>query len=353
MKENINIDELLNSYIDDELPQRHQTEVKRLVRNDPEAAKRLEELRRHKMLLGSLPCESAPAGMLDEIKSSLERKTLLGVQPEIENQRVGQMHLLFRKVVSAAAMIVLAGGLAMVVYTIVVPDGGIKSLLMPDNTIMEKLVSSEQVIESGAEEHVSPVMMEIEKPAASASEIFAAEFKGRLELKTNNPIAVASVIKRAIEDNGLLEYGGLGRRQNENIYKLRCSRKGAGLLLADLEKIWGRFDSTTLFVETGAQTEAVAVNEVEASQVVEIIEQDSSEMYVEVAKGFAVLNDMIKSSPGREVLAAVDHEKHGLATIPKPIPMPVLTSGEKTVTNPGQPDDEQNVNLTIVIVDTN
>ena len=64
MNDNINIDELLNSYIDDELPQRHQTEVKRLIRHDPQIAQRLEELEKCKILLNSLPCEQAPESTL-------------------------------------------------------------------------------------------------------------------------------------------------------------------------------------------------------------------------------------------------------------------------------------------------
>ena len=44
MKQNQNIDELLNGFIDEELTTRQHTEVKRLIKNDAQIAKRLKEL---------------------------------------------------------------------------------------------------------------------------------------------------------------------------------------------------------------------------------------------------------------------------------------------------------------------
>ena len=351
MNENVNVEELLNSYIDGELSQRHETEVKRLLRNDPEIAKRLRELERCKMLVSSLPSDDAPESMLGDIKATLERRALLGAQPELANQRLGRMHLLFRKVVSAAAMIALVGGLAIVVYTIVAPQGEGKSLITSDNTFViteQPQPAPEEVVI----EQPSVAVDDTQKPLPGTVDADAGEFNGRLELKTNNPIAVAAVIKRAIDDNGLFAYSSLASQENENIYKLSCSREGLGLLLADLENIWGRFDSTTLFVETDQQAEQIVVSNVEAGQIVEIINQDSPQKYTQAAKGYAVLNELIKSSAGQEILTAIDSEKPQLTTIPKPIPMPVLTSGEKTIKRLSQSEDEQKVNLTIVIINS-
>ncbi len=118
MKENLNIDELLNSFIDDELSPRHRTEVQRLIAHDAEVTERLAELERCKMLVGSLPRAEAPPEMVEDIKAALERRTLLGQRPEhIESQR-GLMQLFVRKVTSAAAMIGLVAVLVAVIYSI-------------------------------------------------------------------------------------------------------------------------------------------------------------------------------------------------------------------------------------------
>ncbi len=122
MKEEPNIDELLNGFIDGELDQRHQTEVQRLITHDAQIAERLRELQKCKVLVGSLPCVEAPAGMAEQIKASLETSALLGRQPESFDAREGARHLLVRRVLAAAAMIGLVAVLAAVVYTIVAPE---------------------------------------------------------------------------------------------------------------------------------------------------------------------------------------------------------------------------------------
>ena len=49
MKENPNMDELLNSFIDGELPARQQTEVQRLIAHDEKIAQRVRQLQKSKM----------------------------------------------------------------------------------------------------------------------------------------------------------------------------------------------------------------------------------------------------------------------------------------------------------------
>ena len=81
MKANPNIDELLCSFIDGELPLRQQTEIQRLMAKDPEVARRLRQLQNTRALVGALPRAEAPAEMLDQIKFTLERRSLLDERP--------------------------------------------------------------------------------------------------------------------------------------------------------------------------------------------------------------------------------------------------------------------------------
>lgn len=223
MKENPDIDELLNSFLDGELTDRERTEVQRLISHDAEISKRLCELQKCKALVGSLPFAEAPAGMAEQIKALVERKGFAVEQRDFE-RREGARQLLFRKVVAAAAMIGLVAILGAVIYSIVAPES------------------------------VPP----------------AAGFRGRLELKTSNPAAVDSFIKKAIEDNGL-KYSSPGSRGDKTVYSLSCSREGLNLLLADLDNIWERFDSATLFVETKTPGKEVVVDGVSAEQIANLI----------------------------------------------------------------------------------
>jgi len=205
-RENPNIDELLNSFIDGELTEREQTEVKRLISHDAQVAQRLRELQKSKMLVSSLPRTEAPAQILDKVKASLETGTLSGERAwseERSDRRVGVRHLMFRKVLAAAAMLGLVAILGGVIYTIVVPE--------------------------------TPV------PAVA--------FEGRLELKTDALSTVNAFISKAIEDKGLSDSINLTSQGNKRVYSLTCSQEDLNLLLADLTNIWEKCNSTTLFVD--------------------------------------------------------------------------------------------------------
>ena len=299
MKKDMNIDELLNGYIDGELSQRHQTEVQRLINHDPAIVQRLRELDKCKTLVNSLPRAQAPAGLLEDVKASLERRALLGLQSETFDQQAGARDLLVRKVLTVAAMIALVAVLGTVIYTIVAPDAELSKPIaanrweLPTDTIKD--------------EHTAPIMA-------------ASEFSGRLELKTADFSAVNAAVRKAIEENGLLEKVTTPGEQETGRYSVKCSRKSLSLLLVDLESLWEKFDSATLFVDISDAGAQIAVDTVTAKQIAEIVNQDSCNRSVEVAK----------------ILAGSDPAARDLIIIPKP----VMT---------GNVDDTKKINLTIVV----
>ena len=340
MKENPNIDELLNSFIDGELTTRQLTEVQRLMVHDGRIAQRLWELQKCKMLVSSLPCARAPAEMTEDIKASLERRTLLGQQHRHFDERKGARHLLVRNVLAAAAMIGLVAVLGVVIYSILAPEGGkerpiaLEDWQQPAREIEDR--SPQLSVAVVAEESMS-------RPVG---------FNARLELKTSALAAVNAFISRAIEDNGLLDCSSSKTEGDKSIYVLSCSRQDLSLLLADLENVWERFDSATLFVETDRLGSEVVITQVSAEQIAEVANQDSLERRLKVAKDFAVLNNMAELLPGKEVFAAIDDKTESLITIPKP----VLTSAvrrtvesEKTIKKPIHVAREQQEHLTIVV----
>ncbi len=318
MKENMDIDELLSGFIDGELTERQHTEAQRLIAHDAGVAQRLLELQSCRILVSSLPCVEAPAGMVGQIKASLERSAPI-VQPPVRIEQVGARHLLVRKVAAAAAMIGLVGVLAAVIYTIVAPESGTKRPVAVED--WEQPARKFEMIKP------SPTIVAVTEKPITRFSLAGAQFYGSLELKTSDLVIVEASINRAIEDNQLLEKVTPKSQRNKRVYALSCSREALSLLLADLDNIWKIFDSATLFVETDQLGEQVVIDAVAAEQVVEIVKQDSLEKRIEVARDFAVLNKMAELSPGREMFAAIDDTKPDLIAIPKP----VLTSSEKTI----------------------
>jgi hypothetical protein len=319
MKENPNIEELLNGFIDGELSERQRIEVQRLISHDAKVAKRLRELQECKMLVGSLPRAEAPSWMMGRIRASLERGTLRAEPRSVVEQRQGRRHLLARKVLTAAAMIGLAAVLGAVVYTIVAPGGGAgePGLIVKQWPQPGKVVATEP-----------------------------APFYGRVEFKTTNLVAVDAKINRAFEDNGLVDFVSRSGEAGKSVYTLSCGREGLRLLLADLEDVWGRFDSATLFVETEQFGREVAVRAVTPEQIEEIVSGANFEERIKTAKDFAVSNSIAEIMPGKEVWAAIDAGSRESISIPKP----VLTSPEKPAEKriPETGGKEQ-VHLTIVL----
>ncbi|OHB59487.1 MAG: hypothetical protein A2167_01290 [Planctomycetes bacterium RBG_13_46_10] len=310
-KPDTNIDELLNSFIDGELTESQQVDVTRLIEGNPQIQQRLRQFQKTKMLITSSPRIKAPHDLVERIEASLEAGKRLAEQRIYRHERAGVRQLLLRKVLTAAAMIALVAVMGGVIYTILAPG-----------TIPEQPTVTVAASGTG--------------------------FSGRLELNTAALTAVNAFINGAIEGNGLSDCVTKTGRDNQRFYSLNCSRQELKSLLTDLQSIWQRFDSATLYVDTEQFNQPVAVNAVTAEQTVEIISQDSAKKSVEIAKDFTVLNNMTKLMPGKEVAAAIDDKGVNLLQIPKP----VLTGGDRKTTEKtsiSPPRHKPEVSLTIVV----
>ncbi len=314
------IEKLLNGYIDGELTTRQHTEVKRLVANDSKLAQRLARLERCKMLISSLPQAEAPAGMFDDIKASLARRTLLGEQAIAVGERAGARELFVRKVLTAAAMIALVAALGAVIYTIVAPQTA------PERPTVANL---------------QPTV-----PEPPRTVLPAAPFNGRLELKAAAYIEMDASINRAIEENSLVDCLSRQRDDNSTTYILSCGRKGLNQLLAQLDKNWEKLDSAALFVQTAVFGDPVAVDAVTPEQVTQIVSRNTLEESIRLAKDFALLNDVAERMRGKALFA--DGKGPDLMAVPKPR----LTGPLPAEVIKGAAADKANVSLVIVLTRT-
>jgi len=316
-----NIERLLNGYIDDELTVRQQTEVKRLIGNDPKIAGRLRQLQKCKMLISSLPDAEAPPETAENVMARLARRSLLGEEPAAINEKTGTRDLFLRKVLTAAAMIALLGVLAAVVYTIVAPP---RQRRVPKSPIVAD------------EGRITDI---IDPPG-----IMLAKFNGRLELKTPAFKEMDASINRAVAENGFVECTGIERLGDRTTYVLTCGRKGLNRLLERLDKNWARLDSATLFVETDLFDRPVVVDAVTTDQIAEITTQTTSQDTIRVAKDLALLNDVTEQLRSRTVLLASGPDLIG-------VDRPVITGGPEAIEKPTV--DKPNVELVIILTDSN
>lgn len=323
-----NIDELLNSFIDGELDTSERIELEQLIARDEKVSQRLRQLQKCKILVASLPKAEAPAEILENLKVSLVRRTHIDEEVPAFSGHIETKYLRLRKVLSAAAMIALAAFLSAVFYSILTPQ-----------TVPESPVA--------VEDQSLPAQVEATEPGTGV--VAASRFSGRLELKTAARASVAAFLKRAIEDNGLSDSIMQTYPQDRRIYSLSCSRKELSLLLAEMGYIWPRLDTATLFVNTDIFGQQIAVEAVTTEQITEIINQNNPQKYIELAKDFAVMNDMTEHLPGREILSAIDGVNYSVAPqwlVPKPILTGKREAARKSTV---QARDKEKVHLTIVV----
>jgi hypothetical protein len=342
MKPNPNLDELLSRFMDGELSPRQRTEVQRMAAHDPQVARRLRQLQNTRSLFCSLPVAKAPSDLLEQIKVSLERHTLLQEQPMRGRRSAGVWHLALRRLVSAAAVLVLMGVLGVVVYQIVspVPPGEAGSQ-----------VAKEPV-------RSVPVRAYPEMPDAvtAGGPVLAADegFTGQLELRTARLVQMDTFVARAVENSGLS-----GRIEpdimvgNQRVYRIVGSRESVNRLVVALSGQWRNFDSAALRVDRPEGAGApVIVEAITPDQTAGIVTQNSTTASLNAAAAYAVMNRMARNMPGSDLRPLIQYEPGSLLAaldIPKPKETGPDTS---TPTTQAPSEGKAQVSLTIVLRST-
>jgi anti-sigma-K factor RskA len=331
-EQNPKIEELLNSYIDDELSADERSEVQRLVRENHTIAQRLRQLERCKAMVNSLPPAEPPAQVVAGIKQLLRNHSAGTSKSKHIESRRGARHLFVRQVMAASIIIGLVGILGAVVYKIVGPE----KTAMPIVTV--------QPVPT-----VKPAVMPVETKkavAVAAVEDTTAIGLYSLQLQTADFTAVDAYVNKLLEESPWLRYEATKDQPGKSAYRILCSRGGLEAMISDLATVWSKFDSTTLIVRTDNVGQYVTVTSVKPEQIAALARQDTIANRVKLANDFAMLNSVEQIMPDEKMLAATDRPMPELTTIPKP----VLTSGDKNVaTAPKGAWDQVQVDLNIVV----
>jgi hypothetical protein len=328
------IDELLSCYIDDELSDRERTEVKRLIRHDKSIAGRLGRLQKQKQLLNSLPTVAAPEGLLEDIKTSLKPKPILARYLTDDNKSAGARHLLFRRVLTAAAVFMLVGALALVVFNVMMPGTETRRPMAakPAARPQDADPVTEAIVASAAD-----------KPAPTPVSFL---FRAALELATEDSIAVNGFIAKAIYRNGLVDNTIPKRQATLSSYHLTCTTTQIVALLADLEAVWPKCRSTTLTLYEQADVSDIVVGNITSAQTIAVFGQDKPDERTELAQNFADFNAIIRDGADYRTFALSRPEERFVPSIPI---KPELTRPEQPPLRRDQPQTGGSVNLIITV----
>ncbi|MBN1974160.1 MAG: hypothetical protein JW787_11010 [Sedimentisphaerales bacterium] len=307
MTEEMKIEELLNSYVDGELPVRQRTEVKRMAANDPKIAGRLKQLQKCRTLVSALPVTQAPSFIIENVKAALQTKKNSITKTPVSISDYGTKKtglFLFRRVFAAAAMLTLAAVLVIVI-----------NMLTPSDT-------------GGPNNGDSPIA--------------AIRFSGKLELKTNDIPGVHSVISEAIKNSGYAASATPLRELNRRVYTLNCSGEGLNKILTELEDNWDKLYAAELFVDTKIFGENVQIDGITPSQISAIVNQKDAEQSIQTAKNISVINSLNELLNDRGITSFGSGVGSDLLRIPQPVIVRPYPPAQRE-------NDEKTVQLRIIL----
>lgn len=315
MKDIENIEELINSYIDNELDERKSNEIKRLINNDSQARQMFESASRYKNLVGSLRSSAAPEGFCESVKRNLEREMLLA-DTGIYQHKKGRSRLVLRHFLTAAAMLALLAMLSYVILDIFVPQSARQKFA--DNVFHRK-AKPQVVYDDGAPTVAAAQDKLVEVPKGPAVPLIA-----RLTLITENPIEADWLVGKALMNTSLFEKtSAVDRKTNSVKYVLSCDRKALVGLVEELSFIWPKCSDAILEVGTQQQGKFVTVNNVSAHQTLDICKAGTYNQRLRMAADIAAINKAADTDILKNYFANKNAESEFI--VPD---KPVLTSSE-------------------------
>ncbi len=350
-----NIEEMINAYLDGELSDRELTEFKRLADHDTSIGEELLRIARTKELISSATAEKAPEQIGENLKMLLERKALLAHSSKSAPAKFGQKHLITRKVLTAAAILLPIAVLAAVVFNI----------LMPAEPVYQPQIFAE------AEDAVEPVgrpaavkadkrialtsAMSAQTKAGGQTDAFssvplaAAPLAAELSIETASSVAVNKYISKAIYINDLLGCATIKRQAGLAEYSIDCANTKISDLLYELRDVWPKFAAVSILLRPAEPSGDVRIANVSVSQAIDLFKAEAPEDAIALGRSFAVLNS-IELAMGFSQLAAADTDTaDALLAVPKP----TLTSPEADRTIRKEKPQADNIKLTIKVYSSN
>lgn len=325
------IEELLSHYIDGELSEREQTEVRRMAANDERFAERLIRMQKQKELLENLPVESAPDGITDVVRGALERKFLLNQTPAAADGVAGARNLFARHAMTAAIIFVLFGGLLYLVMQVFRPPADMPNVAIKLSPAIETIALRKR----------SPI-----KPMLSRYDSKVPEFSASLEVTSSDAITMNAFIKKVIFNKGLDDDTFKNSNDGVTNYYITADIKKIRALVADMSDVWANSQGKTFTAHGIFPGTDVVVKNVTAAQVVAVFRQDEFLDRIEVARDFSDFNAVVGNSERAELYAANDETGRMKELLPV---KPELTSSYLPMMGYPEEKDVEKASLTITV----
>lgn len=273
-KPKINIDELITLYLDGEATERQRTELKRMILHNPSIGDKLKSLQRQQRAMGALPVESAPESLIDDIRAELERKLILGDFAQTDETVAGKSHLLARRALTTAAMLLIPMGLLFVV---------VWQIMKPPQEGGMYVSTSERIAQADpGETSLTPTA----QPDETRKTL---PFNGVLVLKTDEYMTVSRQMDKAIQAKGLIAQTLKSGTADVTRFQITASPKKIAGLLDVLAAVRPRCKEVVLKV-TGAENTNITIDNPQDRQLKMLVYEDNIEMLNHLAARYASAN---------------------------------------------------------------
>lgn len=323
------IEELLSNYIDDELTERERNEVKRLIGHDADVRRKFEQLRKIKVLLNLAPVSLPPDNILENVKNQIERQVLLGDYSLHKRPDAGRKHLILRRALTAAAVLVLVAALAWVIMDILIP----RSEPAAPVAMNRKVETKREVL--------------YEKPVFADTPVKRTlPFYAKLELTTTKLQTVDAFISKMILSSDMFDMiTSVDRRADTTSYSINCSRQDVTALLAQIAPAWAQCQNVQLSIAGETVDSLVTIDNVSIDQTIDVFSIAQPQKRRKIVKEMAHLNQMTQPSQYQKAIAQNTNTTSNLL---RPT-QPVLTTARRPSTPPKKSKTTDPVNLTIIV----
>jgi hypothetical protein len=304
-----------------------------MAANDEKFAARVVLAKKQKELLGNMPVEPAPAGIADAVKLSLERKFLLNGTPTSTNETAGARHLLVQRLMTAAIIFVLFGGLLYMVMQV---------FITPPNLHGPAINPSPPINLVTAEKKPTPKL----SPAVSDADPHV--FSASLDLTSKDTISMNNFISQVIFSENLLNDTFKNSQDGDTSYYVTTDITKVRALLVTLSGGWDKCEGAKFTAYGIFPGTDVVVENTTSAQVIAIFKQDNFLNRIEVARDFSDFNAVVGASGNTGSYAMKDKQDDSSIFL-RPIEPSLTSGGEKTSTNKIDETNLEKVSLTITV----
>ncbi len=285
--------ETLSAYLDGELSPQEAAKLEAYLDQDDEARQLLLQLQQISGMVSNLPTEKAPINVAENILFEVERDQLLGHSPGLTEIK-GAKQLRFRRLIAAASLIFLLGGIGTITYKVLDnPNSNSNNTVEPTVAIAPPTVQPETPVPIAIEPDVTETPEPATITVVKANKPLPKPQLGHIELEIlDNTLLSKETIEATLAKEEIKNYMPILIDETIEQYAFLCTASQLGSIYDSLNSIDDNKIHLVLNNEQDQRT--IKLQKINQQQLLALASITNSEMQFQTASG---LGDHIYHEP--------------------------------------------------------